>query len=159
MEASLDEIISNALTHAESPIDCIVAGQAFDGTGKIEVAVLDLGQTIRGHLTKNPKYKHIETSRDAILKAMEDGVTGTPDGQRNRRGGQNSGAGLPFVRDYCTAGGGALTVLSGEASWTFVQGSDPLFQEIWKQGFRGCLVNIRFFIDIELAAGTPDPIL
>lgn len=125
MVEGLDEIILNALTHAASPIDCIVAGQAFPNVGKGEVAVLDLGQTIRTHLTSNPKYAGIQTDRDAILKAMEEGVTGTPDGQRNVRGEQNSGAGLAFIRDYCESGGGELTVLSGN-TWVTCSGGTPV---------------------------------
>lgn len=158
MKASLDEIIKNALTHAESPIDCIVVGQAFPGTGKVEIAVLDLGQTIRGHLTKNPLYAHIKTDADAIQLATEDGVTGTPSGRLNRRGEANSGAGLHYVRSYCEHGAGELTILSGDAWVTYSDGI-PVIGRLHGSGFLGCLVNVRFYTFQGLHEAGTEPIL
>jgi len=154
----LDEIIRNALTHAESPIECIVAGQAFPHTQKVEVAVLDLGQTILGHLTKNPRHAGVRTHREAIFRALEDGVTGTPDGQRNRRGEQNSGAGLSALRAYCESGGGELTVLSGDVWVTSSQTRPPVIGTLYRP-FRGCLVNIRYFTHGNLTPLDVEPIL
>src|SRR5690606_17590150 len=99
MVDSLDEIIRNALTHADSPIDCIVVGQAFEKSSKLEIAVLDLGRTIRGHLVTNPKHAYISSEEQAIRMACIDGVSGTPDAQHNRHGEPNSDAGLAFLRD------------------------------------------------------------
>lgn len=158
MVESLDEIIRNALTHAASPIDCIVAGQAFDGTDKVEVAVLDFGQTICRHLTRNPEYSDIRTDRDAILKATEDGVTGTPRGQRNARGEDNSGAGLAELRSYAEIGGGELTILSG-VSWITCRAAHTPVEGALYGGFRGCLVNMRYFTGNELPAGPVETIL
>lgn len=159
MVSGLDEIIDNALTHAESPIDCIVAGQAFPETGKVEVAILDFGQTIKGHLTKNPKHIAVTNHCDAIRLALQDGITGTPDGKRNIRGGQNSGAGLTYVKDYCEAGGGELTVLSGSAWITCLPDGEAVTGRIKGLPFQGCLVNIRFFTDRGLLKPKIEPIL
>lgn len=152
LKSALDEIIRNALTHAESPIDCIVVGQAFPGTGKVEVCVLDLGQTIRGHLTKNPDHQNLASDRQAIEHATVDGVTGTLRGTLNRRGEPNSGIGLHFVRDMCERGQGELTILSGDAWVTYSQ-NPPVSGDIIGPKFKGCLVNVRFFTD----SGLPSP--
>lgn len=158
MVECLEEIIDNALTHAESPIDCIVAGQAFPATQKVEVAIVDLGQTIRGHLCKNPKYRNVGDDETALGMALSDGITGTPDGQRNRRNGLNSGAGLFFVRDYCQSGAGQLTVLSGDRWMTCHVGGAPVIGH-FRGGFKGCLVNIRYFTDQCLPSSKTEPIL
>ena len=158
MVESLDEVIRNALTHAVSPVDCLVAGQAFPGTDKVEVAVLDLGQTIRGHLTKNPEFVSIDTDEQAILKAMEDGVTGTLDGHKNIHDEDNSGAGLAELRTYCESGGGEVSILSG-TKWITCRPEDkPVSGDLWS-GFRGCLVNIRFFTGNSLQLEEIEPIL
>jgi len=158
MVESLDEVICNALTHAASPIDCVVAGQAFPGTDKVEIAVLDLGQTIRGHLTRNPKYAAIDSDHDAILKATEDAVTGTLPGEKNSRGEDNSGAGLAELREYCESGRGELTILSGTRWITYRDANEPISGELWK-GFRGCLVNIRYFTKNRLPERHDEAIL
>lgn len=159
MVSGLDEIMTNALTHASSPIDCIVAGQAFPHIGKVEVAILDLGQTIYKHLTSNSKYKTLANDRDAIFKALEDGVTGTPDGQLNIRNEPNSGAGLTALRRYCESGGGELTVLSGN-SWVTCSAevNNPIVGGL-RARFQGSLINIRYFTENHLPSGESEPIL
>lgn len=158
-ESHIDEIITNALTHANSPIDCVIAGQQYQGTKKIEICILDLGQTIRGHLSKNPKFANCcTTDHEAIIKATEDMVTGTCDSQPNARGQLNSGAGLAELRSYCESGGGELTVLSGNHWVTFSANSEPVVAQIYG-GFAGCLVNVRFFTDFSLNFDAEDAIL
>lgn len=158
MAGCLDEVILNGLTHAESPIDCIVVGQAFPKIECIEVAVLDLGKSIRSHLASNPKHSHVRTDREAILLAMEDGVTGTPAGQSNLRGQPNSGAGLYEIRRYCESGGGELTVLSGDCWVTYTPGEHPVIGTL-RTRFQGCLVNIRYFTGSSLSISSVEAIL
>ena len=138
----LDEVLLNALTHADSPIGAIVVGQEFPGLKCLEIAVLDLGQTIRGHLTGNPKHQSIATDSEAIIRATEEGVSGTVG--FNRWGDPNSGVGLFELRKYCECGGGELTILSGSQYVCFSQTSGPSVN-LFRGMFQGCLVNIRFF--------------
>lgn len=154
----LDEIIRNALTHADSPIDCVVVGQAFEKSTKVEIAVLDLGRTIRGHLVTNPKYAHVSSDEEAIRLACVDGVSGTPDAQLNRRGEPNSGAGLAYLRDYCECGRGQATILSGTAWATYSGQSEPIIGHL-RRPFRGCLVNIRYFTERNLPSSVVHSIL
>lgn len=158
MVEGLDEIVLNALTHSGSLIDCVVAGQAFPATDKVEVAVLDFGCTIRNHLTSNPKYAQLSSDLDALTLALEDGVTGTPTGSRNARGEQNSGAGLAYLKEYCEAGGGELTVLSGDSWITVGADIEPITGRL-HQRFEGSLVNIRYFTKFGLHSAAIEPIL
>lgn len=158
MESGIDEVIRNALTHAESGIDCIVAGQAFDKRGKVEVAIVDLGQTVLGHLSRNPEFSSLSNDREAIFRALEEGVTGTPAGKKNIRGEHNSGAGLANLREYCESGGGELTVLSGH-HWVTCSPEGPPVTGRLSQRFGGCLVNIRYFTEEPLLPASTEPIL
>lgn len=144
MAGHLDEVIRNALSHAQSKIDCIVVGQAFDQAGTVEIAIVDLGIGIRRHLTQNPNYSTLRTDEEAIFKAVQEGITGTPPGQCNPRGEPNSGAGLSELREFCEDGGGELTVLSGRAWVTFSSDRSRVTGRL-HSAFNGCLVNIRFF--------------
>ncbi|HTL30158.1 MAG TPA: hypothetical protein VL282_13090, partial [Tepidisphaeraceae bacterium] len=91
LQSHLDELIMNALGHSNSPVGCFVIGQGHPNLGVLELCVLDLGMTIRTHLTKNPKYATFNTDESAIKKAMELGVTGTLPGSYNLLGEPNSG--------------------------------------------------------------------
>lgn len=139
----LDEVVRNALSHAESLIGCLVAAQVYPSVPSVEVAVLDLGQSIRVHLTKNPAYSHAGTDAEAVVLATGEGVTGTPPGRLNRLGEPNSGVGLFELRQYCESGGGQVTIASGEAMVTFGPDGGPDIRH-FAGGFPGCLVNIRF---------------
>ncbi len=139
----LDELMLNALSHAESPIGCIVAAQAYPSSPSVELAVLDLGQTVRGHLSSNRLYSTISEDAEAIIKATEEGVTGTPAGALNRLGDPNSGVGLFELRQYCEAGGGELAIVSGTAIVNFGRERSPISTR-FAGGFPGCLVSVRF---------------
>lgn len=138
----LDEVVLNAVTHANSAIGCVVVGQAFPQKGCMEVTVVDLGQTIRGHLITNPEHAAIGSDAAAILQATTEGVTGTVG--TNRWGERNSGVGLFELRQYCESGGGEMAILSGSSYLTFGSGNEPRTHQ-FHGGFAGCLVNIRFF--------------
>lgn len=141
----LDEMIRNALAHSGSSIGCIVAGQAYPKRREVEIAVLDVGDTIMGHLTRNPLYATIRNDEEAVMTATEEGVSGTIAGMPNRLGEPNSGIGLYELRHYCQGGGGELTVLSGSAMITF-SGDRPVHHP-FAGGFPGCLINMRFRVN------------
>lgn len=149
LEDHLDEVVLNAMTHADSPIGCVTAGQAFPRNGELELAVVDFGQTIPGHLRMNPKHRELASDADAIIKATEEGVTGTV-GQ-NRFGEPNSGVGLAELRSYCEAGGGEMAIMSG-GHWVVFGAGEPAISE-FRGGFRGTLINVRFFSGNRLPSG------
>lgn len=141
----LDEIVRNALSHAASPVGCIVAAQVFPGARLVEIAILDTGVTILGHLTRNPLHSSIRSDDEAIVQATKEGITGTRAGEVNSLGEPNSGIGLFELREYCESGGGTVTIVSGGAIVTFglenETGPDVL---PFEGDFPGCLINIRF---------------
>lgn len=144
LSTHLDEVIINALTHAKSPIGCMVVGQAFPSFRRMQVAILDLGQTIRGHLRANPAHATITDDEAAILLATQEGVSGTPAGAKNSWGEDNAGLGLFELRRYCEAGGGILTIVSGSVFLTFDAARAPITHKL-SEPFQGCLVNVQFF--------------
>jgi len=146
LKTHLDEMIRNALCHSESKVGCFVAGQLFPKTGRLELAIVDLGCTIPGHLCKNPKYAAIKP-RDAIVVATQNGVTGTVG--LNRWKEPNSGAGLHSLRSFCESGRGELSIVSGPCIAVFHPNEVPLAKP-FRGGFAGCLVNIRFFLNLGL---------
>jgi hypothetical protein len=137
---SIDEMALNALTHADSPVGCVVVGQAFPKTAVLEVAVLDLGVTIRGHLAR--AYPDLTNDTAAIQKAFEDGVTGTRG--RNRFNEPNSGAGLATLAEFLSATGGELAILSGSAIVCMDRSGRWGTHTLHGPPFRGTLVNIVF---------------
>ncbi len=138
ISGNIDEVITNALTHAESTIGCVVLAQAYPYKGRIDAVILDLGITIRGHLSR--KYNAFSEDGEAILEAVKDGVTGTVD--VNRFGDPNSGAGLFCLKEYVEQRGGELAILSGNALVTF--GARECLQLLGGQRFAGTLINIKF---------------
>ena len=142
MADHIDEIIQNALGHADSQIGCVVCGQSFPRTGTVEAAIVDLGITIHGHLRK--KYANIKTDSDAVEMATQSSITGTPQGAANALGDPNSGAGLYELRTYMEQGGGELAILSGSSVVAFQRDRDPVKHALQGHRFRGTLVNMRF---------------
>jgi len=110
----INEMVLNAASHSDSAIGCVVVGQAFPKTRVLELAILDLGITIRGHLSSHA-YPNLTDDAKAIELALTDGVTGTPKGSRNKFGEPNAGQGLASLHTFLAASGGDLSILSGSA--------------------------------------------
>lgn len=149
---SIDEMILNSLAHSESSVGCVVVGQSFPSSQSIEVAIVDFGITIRGHLSR--KYPNLSTDELAIREAVKEGITGTPSGSLNRLGDPNSGVGLSELAGFVESTGGELAILSGSSLVCF--GSRIVALPLKGQPFPGTLINIRF----NTAAGrshTPAP--
>jgi len=142
LENHLDEVVSNAVTHAESEIGCIVVGQGFPRKRVVEVAIVDLGMGILKHLSRNPMHSQLRSDEDAILHAVQEGVTGTVG--LNRWGANNSGIGLHELVRYSQQGHAETAIISGSSICVFSKES-PI-KHLIKVPFRGCLVNIRFFL-------------
>lgn len=148
---SIDEVVLNALAHSESSIGCVVVGQAFPGSQCIEIAIVDLGITIRGHLSR--RFPSLATDDTAIQEAVKEGVTGTPPGSVNRLGDPNSGVGLSELRDFVAATGGELSILSGVSLVCF--GERVSTQSLVGPAFPGTLVHVCF--NTAAVATTPRP--
>lgn len=103
-EWAVNEVIDNVLVHTESPVGALVIGQTVSTPGCISVSVGDLGQGILSTLVTG--YPSLKTEREAILKAVEQGVT------RDKKIGQ--GNGLAGSRQIAAQAGGSLVISSGD---------------------------------------------
>ncbi len=142
LENHLDEVVSNAVTHAESEVGCFVVGQGFPRKQVVEVAIVDLGQGILNHLSKNPQHARFHSDEDAILYSVQEGITGTVG--LNRWGANNSGIGLHELVRYSQQGHAETAIISGTSICVF--GNFSPIKHRLKSSFQGCLVNIRFFL-------------
>jgi hypothetical protein len=158
LQSHLDELIMNALGHSNSPVGCFVIGQGYPHSGVLELCVLDLGVTIRSHLTKNPKYAAFNTDENAIKKAMELGVTGTLPGSYNLLGEPNSGVGLATLHEFCETGNCSINVISGESCVCFLPTGETYPRRL-KRHFAGTLVDVKFYTREELQPSGSESIL
>jgi anti-sigma regulatory factor (Ser/Thr protein kinase) len=101
----LDEICENVVHHADTPLGGFAAAQGWAKGGTFEVAIVDLGVGIRGSLTKNPDYVHIDDDAEAIATALKPRVTSTPE--------RNAGIGLFITSMVLAFNGGHLLARSG----------------------------------------------
>ena len=147
----LDELILNALGHSYSPIGCVVAGQAFPESGAVEFAVLDLGQTILGHLCQHPNHRDLVTDAQAIDRATQEAVTGTPPGGVNALNDPNSGSGLTSLRRFCELGNGCISILSGSSCVSYGGGVAGHVLPI-NTRFEGTLVRALFECNNQLCS-------
>lgn len=106
LQAALYEMAENALLHSNARIPVIVAYRVLDGFAQFCVA--DLGIGVLESLRKCPDYCALHTHKDAIRKALQDGVS--------RFGYQRGGLGFRQVFKAVASQWGLLRFRSGEGS-------------------------------------------
>ncbi len=111
----MSEMVRNVLEHARSEDGAVVCAQFYSGesTGRsyVSVGIADTGRGIRSSLATN--YPDLADDRQAVLKAIEPGVTGAVLGVYGSA--TNAGAGLFFTRRLAEATDRNFAVGSGEA--------------------------------------------
>ncbi|MBX0312612.1 MAG: ATP-binding protein, partial [Sulfurihydrogenibium sp.] len=75
LDYMVGEILNNAIQHSLSPIGAIVTAQYFPTQRKLQIVVVDRGV---GFLHNIQKRYQVNTEQDAILKALEKGVSSPP---------------------------------------------------------------------------------
>ncbi len=85
------------------------------------VGVSDGGVGIPESLRANPRYAHITSDKDAILRATELDVTGTA---------EQRGAGLHHVMERVRAYQGQLIILSGAGYLSVLSGGPPTVADL-----------------------------
>ncbi len=103
----LDELLDNVLHHADTAMGGFAAARGWRKPPRFEVAIADLGIGVRRSLTKNPEYASVADDMAALAKAVQLGVTSTPD--------RNSGYGLAVTRGLLDRNHGLLVIKSGWA--------------------------------------------
>jgi anti-sigma regulatory factor (Ser/Thr protein kinase) len=76
----LGELLGNAAEHANSATGVFVCAQVYQH--QLELAVADAGIGVRAHLTRNPKYRHVDEV-EALDYALMPGVSGTSERRGN----------------------------------------------------------------------------
>jgi len=75
LDYMVGEILHNAIQHSLSPIGAIITGQYFPAQRRLQIVVVDRGV---GFLHNIQKRYQVNTEQDAILKALEKGVSSPP---------------------------------------------------------------------------------
>lgn len=105
----MSELVRNVLEHSDSARGAFISAQYFKRSNRIAIGVADSGQGILGHMRR---HHGVSTHRDALLLALQPGITGTT----SRFGGTetNAGAGLFFTRNIAKASGNYFAIYSGD---------------------------------------------
>jgi anti-sigma regulatory factor (Ser/Thr protein kinase) len=103
-EWAVSEVVDNILIHSDAALPGVVSAQFFPQKNNIQIGICDMG---RGILKSLSESYHFESHSDAILKALERGVT------RNTEVGQ--GNGLAGTLEIARANEGAFQIWSGDA--------------------------------------------
>lgn len=107
---SVGELIDNAVSHGLAPSGAFIAAQTYTGKTtrhrRLEVAVCDTGVGVLSHLRRNPKYREVASSAEALRRALEPSVSGTEEPRGN---------GLPDLLAHVgTIGPSRLVLRSGD---------------------------------------------
>ncbi len=101
----ITELLANANDHAKSVRGFWICARARGS--EIRICVADSGIGIRASLINSGKYEKTMTHARAVELALREGVTA--------RQGVTGGLGLKRIAAYVKSGGGALTIISGDA--------------------------------------------
>jgi anti-sigma regulatory factor (Ser/Thr protein kinase) len=134
---AMREILRNCVEHSTSST-LWYAGQYWENSHTVEVAVLDEGVGMLASLRHNPENADISCEEEAIRAALLPAVSGVPLEQRKGDWG-NSGYGLYITRRMCGIGSGSFGVVSNDAALLLSEKGDTKIPSM----FRGTLVVMR----------------
>jgi anti-sigma regulatory factor (Ser/Thr protein kinase) len=111
----LSELIRNVREHSQSEDGAVVCAQYYAGAGAarryVSVGVADTGVGVHRSLSWN--YPHLSTDAQAVLTAIQPGVTGARPGPYGST--ENAGAGLFYTRRLAEASETYFAIGSGGA--------------------------------------------
>jgi hypothetical protein len=112
---SLGELLDNAITHGLSDVGAFTAAQLYTGASSgrpgFEFAVCDAGVGILEHLRTSFRHQDLDDGRIALERALENGVSGTP---------ESRGYGLGDLGDAVTRNGVGRLILRSSGAITSV---------------------------------------
>jgi hypothetical protein len=127
----LSELIDNALQHSDSPTGAYVTAQKYEKLGRVHLLIVDTGIGIRGHLQKNPRYRHVADDLQAIKTALTPFVTGTHVVPGEQLEYDNQGLGLSVTDQVAKRGGGVLYLWTGRALYRSQSGQVETMPVAW----------------------------
>lgn len=119
MEWAVNEVIDNIVIHSETEVPGVVCAQYYPGRHGLDIAVYDMGLGIKATIGSS---QQVNTHQDAILKAIERGIT------RDSKVGQ--GNGLAGTVEIAIKNQGYLNLWSGDSIFRIMQGETRDFQSI-----------------------------
>ena len=107
---SIREIFRNVFEHSGCD-ELYYCGQYWPLSGKVEVAIGDLGKGIRSWLSENPNFRY-RTDKEAVEASLLPGVSGKTHLPRRSENWFNSGYGL-YMTNRLARNGGNFAISSG----------------------------------------------
>jgi hypothetical protein len=137
---SFRELMRNVVEHSRS-MDIWIAGQYWPQKGNVvEIAILDEGVGVKQTLAEHPMIR-VKNDTDALMLALEPGVTGNQFAYGDDDPWSNSGYGLYMTSSICHKGGDFI-ICSGESSLVINESG----YEIIPTSFRGTAIRMRIHV-------------
>jgi hypothetical protein len=132
LRLSISEAITNVIDHSKVN-DYYICCWNYPSFKKIRLCIADLGIGIRSSLTSSEEYSYIKTDHQAILKAVENGVSSRP---------ERAGLGLDHITRFLKVNKGQLCIIScrGKIFWKFDQGKT--LEQKMKTAFHGTIIKM-----------------
>jgi hypothetical protein len=116
VQYAMSEMVTNTIEHSASVAGAVVCAQFYPGKTPdsrryVSIGIADTGRGVRTSLATN--YPDLESDEEAVLKALEPGVTGAVSGMYGSV--DNAGAGLFITRRLCAATWSYFGLYSGDA--------------------------------------------
>jgi hypothetical protein len=145
LDYMVGEILNNAIQHSLSPIGAIITGQYFPAQRRLQIVVVDRGV---GFLHNIQKRYQVNTEQDAILKALEKGVS-SPPAKINTYYSQNNnvGYGLYALKTIIEKTNGKLMIISNNGMVRLDRDNHLTVQEFQNTDWKGSIVAFEFFED------------
>jgi Histidine kinase-, DNA gyrase B-, and HSP90-like ATPase. len=145
LDYMVGEILHNAIQHSLSPIGAIITGQYFPAQRRLQIVVVDRGV---GFLHNIQKRYQVNTEQDAILKALEKGVS-SPPAKINTYYSQNNnvGYGLYALKTIIEKTNGKLMIISNNGMVRLDRHNRLTVQEFQNTNWKGSIVAFEFFED------------
>lgn len=115
----MSEMVRNVLEHADSPVGAFVSAQYYRNKKRISIGIADAGIGIRQSITRS---HCAPTARDAILLALQPGITGVT----SKIGGNefNAGAGLFFTKSIAGLSRNFFVIYSDDCLFKLLRGPE-----------------------------------
>ena len=136
---SIREIMRNIIEHSNSNL-IWYAGQAWNYKDRVEITIMDEGIGIRKSLEKN-KRLNIKSDEDALVLALEPGISSKIFNKRSKDPYQNSGYGLYMTSSICKEGGDFVIGSCNKVCGT--NGYKTSFRDLY---FQGTIIRMRLIV-------------
>lgn len=132
------ELMNNVADHSQSAVGGYAMAQYFPANRKIQFVVADRGVGFLANMALN--FSSIGSEEEAIFKALEKGVTSTPETLYGQE--RNAGYGLYAMLEILKRTGGKFVIISNDTLVRYANNSyeSKLLEHPWK----GVVVSFEF---------------